>query len=446
MHTDNMPTRTSLWAVAMLGALLVAEVLGWIASDSDSARAAIVCAVMALLLLPAVLRLSLRKPVWIPRLTPTYATIALSFALIGFYALVVALFRGNDRYYIAADLYHWYIELLLMAAVTLWVLGHAQPVGVARTIALYGLIVGLLGLAVVALGSVGLSTRGGHYVRSLGVLRLIIGRGTPQLLLIVVTTALWYSRYWDRATRLLLLAAWLLLLLCLAATLKRTLWISFPIAAAVAILPRRILLLVGIALLFWVPMLAVMGFVFPDLLADLLHQAANLLTYNPSFTIEETLARRGTQLQSVWPYVLDNPLGYGFGAEIYAFWTRGQTYAEVHYIHNLYAYYVLQLGIAPVVILAMLALWLAQTFFDVYDQPTAWSFCARAGLGCLIALALNGASLVPTHTIFAGFAIGVGVLGAVKCRAVRTEKAKSTAVRGAQLPAPAAAPAPECSA
>ncbi|MCC6680709.1 MAG: O-antigen ligase family protein [Phycisphaeraceae bacterium] len=400
----------------LLAAALVGEVLGWVLLEGDAARALLVTLLLGPFLLAAAWRVLRNRPVTFPRLRPGHVGVLVVWAGIGVAALVIAMLSLNAPYYIAADLYHWFVEVLLVALLTAYVFGRGSASDAAWITAVTGLIVGLVCVATFVLGSLQLTKGGTHFVANLGVARLIVGRGTPQLMFLIVTAALWWHRSWDGRTNLALTLAWLLLAVAMAATLKRTLWLSFPVAALWVILPRRWLLagLLGMA-----PVLVLAGCVYaamPESINQLAQRAADALTYNPSFTVEETLARREAQLQSVWPYIVDQPAGHGLGASVFAFWTRGQTYDDVHYIHNFYAYYGLQLGVGLLLLTMLSAGWLGWTWLNQPGQKGDWGFATRAALGCLVALAINGMSLVATHTVFAGFALGLGLAGAAKLR------------------------------
>ncbi len=405
----------------LLAAVLAGEVLGWVLLDSDTTRALLVTLLLGPFLLAAAWQVLWNRPVRLPRLRPAHVCVLMVWAGVGVAALVIALLYQNTPYYIAADIYHWFVEILLVALVTVWVLGRGEASDAAWIVVMMGLLVGVICVVTFLLGTLQLTHGGTHYVGNLGVARLIVGRGTPQLMFLIVTAALWWRKSWDKRTNRLLVLAWLLLAVALAATLKRTLWLSFPVAAMWVILPRRWLLagLAGLA-----PLVVLAGCIYvamPRTINWMAQRAANALTYNPSFTVEETLARREAQLQSVWPYIVDQPSGHGLGASVFAFWTRGQTYDEVHYIHNFYAYYGLQLGVGLLLLTLLLAGWLGWTWLNQKGDEGVWGFATRAALGSLVALAINGMSLVATHTVFAGFALGLGLVGTAKLRSAANQ-------------------------
>jgi hypothetical protein len=416
MPRGKVPGVVSMLLLAML---LVSEIVGWMAFGGNAMRVGLVIGVLMLGLVPVALCVAQNRPVWLARLCPIHVVILSGLMAVGLAALGVALWRGNDPYFIAADAYHWFIEGLAMAIITAAIFGRASAGDAARAVAIIGLLVGLTCLVAFTLGTLRIFDGGTHFVNNLGIARLIVGRGTPQLMIIIVTAAAWRCRRWDAMTRCLLLVAWAVLALALAVTLKRTLWLSFPIAAAAAIMSRRWLLYIVAATVAFGPVIAVAAMFMPQTVGQIAQGTAETLTYNPGFTIAETLSRRSEQLQSVWPYIIEHPGGHGFGASVFAYWSHGQTYAQVHYIHNFYAYYALQLGVGLLMVVVLLTGWLGWTWLREDERTSDWGFAVRGALGCLVALAINGMSLVATHTLFAGLAIGLGIIGSAKLRQER---------------------------
>lgn len=398
----------------LLAAVLLSDVAGWVIFRGDAARAVLITTLLLGGLGFVILWAIHGGTATLPRLGVTQTAVLLAATLIGGLGFMLAVLWHNDPYYVAADLYHWFVEGLVAVVVTAAILGRGTAQDAARAVAVIGLLVGAVCVAVFVLGTFRVVSEGTHYVNNLGIARLIVGRGTPQVILLAVVAAAWRADRWDRATRLLLALAIPLLLFGLAVTLKRTLWLSFPIAAACAVLPRKWLAggAVGGALLAVAALVLVLA--LPRTTDRLLTGAAGVLTYNPGFTVQETLARRSEQLGSVWPYIVEHPYGHGLGASVFAYWTRGQTYADVHYIHNLYAYYALQIGVVPTLLLLLLAGLLMWRLARQDDRADDWGFAARAGLAGLVALLINGVSLVPNHTFFAGFVVGLGMIGSAK--------------------------------
>lgn len=398
----------------LLAAALVGEVAGWVVFTSDPPRAGLVTMLLGgglWLLLLWVIHGGVAR---LPRLGAVNSAVLLIVTVIGGAATALAVLQHNDPYYVAADVYHWFIEGIAAVLVTAAILGRGTAQDAARAVAVIGLLIGIVCVTIFTLGTLRITSEGTHFVNSLGIARLIVGRGTPQMILLAVVAALWRANRWDRVTRVLLAIALPLLLIGLAVTLKRTLWLSFPIAAACAVLPRKWLFGGAVMSCVVVPVIITVALLLPQTTEQVLRTAASGLTYNPSFTVEETLARRGEQLGSVWPYIVEHPYGHGLGASVFAYWTRGQTYAEVHYIHNLYAYYALQLGVLPLLFVLLLAGLLMWRFARQDDAADDWGFAVRAGLAGIVALLINGMSLVPTHTFFAGFMIGLGMIGSAK--------------------------------
>src|SRR5690606_6665136 len=93
------------------------------------------------------------RTVTLPRLRPTHVAALLGVALVGVIALALALARGNNPYYVGADVYHWYVEGVLVALVTVAALGRGSARDAARGVAVVGVLIGVVCVATFVLGT-----------------------------------------------------------------------------------------------------------------------------------------------------------------------------------------------------------------------------------------------------------------------------------------------------
>jgi hypothetical protein len=215
--------------------------------------------------------------------------------------------------------------------------------------------------------------------------------------------------------RLIRMLALVMLLLALAFTLKRTLWLTFIGASLFLFLPKRFLKIGLIS----VPVvaLAIWGLFlyFPNFAWGLVKGLASTITYNPNYTVEDSLAERVQQLVSLRQY-FGNPVGYGFGAQFYAYWSGGNTYGFVHYIHSLYAFNVLQLGYAGVTLFVIAYSVLLKDLWAEIGRRTDLEWLARGTFAATLSVLVTGLTLISTHTVFNGLVFGLGLTVAVKAR------------------------------
>ena len=118
---------------------------------------------------------------------------------------------------------------------------------------------------------------------------------------------------------------------------------------------------------------------------------------------------RYEQIGLVAGYLFGQPWGHGLGAEFLTYWPSENTYGYVHYIHNLYVYYLLQLGYLGCLLLFssyLIVMWLLWRRIDQGD-PLDWA--VRAGLAAILSVLVPGLTMVSLHSAFAGFVIGFGV-------------------------------------
>jgi hypothetical protein len=118
---------------------------------------------------------------------------------------------------------------------------------------------------------------------------------------------------------------------------------------------------------------------------------------------------RHEQLSLVAGYVFGEPFGHGLGAEFLTYWPSENTYGYVHYIHNLYVYYLLQLGWAGCLLLFSsyaLVLWM---LWRRLDRDSEMDWAVRAAFAGILCILVPGVTMVSLHSVFAGFVLGFGV-------------------------------------
>jgi O-antigen ligase len=326
-------------------------------------------------------------------------------AIVGAWGVFLALAHANEPYYLLADAYHWFVELVLIALITIWALSRSDAEQIVTIIAIFGLVQGVVGLITFWLAVNGI-VPGAHLVPSVGIWRFDAIRGFPEFMLIPVTAALIGADVRKIWLKGLLWLAFASLIIILILTLKRTLWVSYALAVVLLLAPRLMtLLIVGTTLLFAVVLIEYS--LDPRLLAE----SFEFLTYNPNNP--DSFSGRLAQIYSVLPHIAEEPLGHGFGTKVEAYWPRRDIYGFVHYIHNLYLSYTLQLGIGGMLVIAMVGGWFFWRHWSLLQHRTEWQWIIRGGLASLFALAVNGLMLISTHTVFAGFVIGLGMVAIV---------------------------------
>lgn len=393
----------------LLGLALTVELIAFVFFESDAIRGAAVGVLLFLLAAIGLLSWVFRGQAHEMRISPYLAAWSV-IALVGAYGLVLAGMRGNNVYYIAADLYHFFVELLLGAAVASWALGDVSAKRMARWTGLIGIVLGVIGMALIALSAVGVQFGGGNLIAGSGLFRLELGRGFPITALIFTTAALFSKRQWDRRTRLLLVAAFVVLMIDLVFTFKRTMWLAYLGAVFLIRAPRRWIMIAGAGIVMAVAAFALIAKIYPGFLVALGGVIGDALTYNKSYTIEDTIQERLFQYLGLLPYIRANLLGYGFGAEFSTYVPTLKHFDRVHYVHNYYLYHLLQVGLPGVAALFGTWLWYMRRLWAVCSEPSDFRWVVRGALAATAVLAVSGFTLVSTHTIFAGYTVGLGVI------------------------------------
>ena len=398
----------------LIASLMLAEVVVCLVTDSDTIRAAVVSTVLAIFLFFAFAQACLRGQFKVPKATGATSILLLLFAA-GMYGTLLGLVRRNDYYYLAADVYHWWIELFFVAYITFVVARHISSASLIKSIVSISFILGAVTICFVILGTLGLTSAGGHMVAAISIWRLDAGRGFPMLLLLVLVATFRSKEPLPVNWRTLRTLAMLLLLVTLFLTLKRAMWLTF-VCASMFIVMRKVYL--KLALVFApIVVVAVLGFVvvYPNAALALLVRFAQSITYNPNYTIEDTLGERIQQIVALVPY-MKNLVGYGFGAQFYTYWPGQNTFGFVHYIHNLYVYTYLQTGIGGVLSYAAAYWLLLKGLWKQIGSKSDYEWMARGCFAATMAVLVTGLTMNSAHTVFNGLIFGLGLVIAVSAR------------------------------
>ncbi len=402
----------------ILLAILSAEILASIASDSDALRAAAVSLVVGPTLLLLFFSWCMAPSLNLKKYVVKPLVMATSMVAVGVYGMAIAVLRHNSMYYLAADVYHWFIELLLMTAITIWAVARSQPIGIAIALAAHGIILGGMGLFTFVAGTAGFPVHGGQIVSNLHIWRLELSRGFPMLPLLFTTAALFIRKRdpWPKQVRVLLWIAFAIYLPGLVVTLKRSMWLCYLGGVVLLFLSKRKIMWGAIIGLVSIPIIATFVVLFRDAIMSALVGMADLLTYNPSYSVEDTLGERVKQILTMLPYLAKNMYGYGMGAQFYGYWPGENTFGVVHYIHNLYIYYLLQIGLPGTGMMFFLLVWLLWTLLSHMGRDQEWEWILRASFASVTAMAVNGMVLVSIHTCFAGLVVGLGLMAYIRVR------------------------------
>ena len=398
----------SLWPVATIGLVLTGEVAAEVLLVPDAGRAAILSALTAMTLFMTLLRTLVVDGPYVPRSVIRLVAVLAPVIFVTVYGYGIAVARGNDAYYVAADLYHLILEVGLIALLTVWVMHRRSERDVHVLVIGIGLATGGVAFGGSLLGAAGLIETGGHFVESVGLWRMFAGRGFPLVPLVLCTALVASGRVSTRLRPWLWLATGILFI-DLVLALKRAMWLTY-----LGVLPilfwraatLRVLLLGGVIAL---PAVLVATILRPDIVLSVFYFLNSLLTYNPNYTILDTLMERYEQIELVAGYLFGQPWGHGLGAEFLTYWPGENTYGYVHYIHNLYVYYLLQLGYLGCLLLFssfVIVMWLLWRRIDRGD-PLDWAL--RGGMAAILCILVPGLTMVSLHSAFAGFVVGFGV-------------------------------------
>jgi len=163
---------------------------------------------------------------YFPRCVVRLVAVLAPVIFVTIYGYGIAVARHNDPYYVAADLYHLILEIGLVALLTVWVLDRRRERDLQVLVIAIGLATGAMALGASILGAAGLIEGGGHLVESVGLWRMIGGRGFPLVPLVLCTALLASGRVSPRLRPWLWLASGLLFI-DLVLALKRAMWLTY---------------------------------------------------------------------------------------------------------------------------------------------------------------------------------------------------------------------------
>jgi hypothetical protein len=330
---------------------------------------------------------------------------------LGFYGLIVGYFRELNLYYLAADVYHWFFELLLVAIITYNLVCKLNDEILIKIVLYVGLLMGCLGIIFEIMALAQVVNTGGNFVASLGFWRMHAGRGFPEILLILVAATYCANIKLTRTLSCIRTIAMITLFLDLIFVLKRVMWLSSVLAFAILFSRRKLLKYIIFCciscIVIFTSTITSKGRELILFISDKLW----FLNFNVNYSIEETLSERLMQMVSLRTYLQDNLFGHGFGAEYYTYATDINSYDYVHYLHNLYIYYILQFGYVLSTLFFLSLLYIVFRNYKWILQRSEYSWRYSAALACLLAIMFNGITLVSTHTIFFGVVIGVATFG-----------------------------------
>jgi hypothetical protein len=324
----------------------------------------------------------------------------------GVWGACAGLVYHNEVYYLAADAFHWYFEILFIGFLSYTVFCRMAPGQMIGQLARGSALLGGVGVVIWLVGTLGGPIHAGGMVPTLGIWRLELARSFPFLPLIVTLGALTSPVPQSPSTRKCLWCANVLLVVCLAVSLKRTQWIAVLGVLPILFGPRRLLRPFLVAGFASVTIAAVMVALWADKLYTAVPEIVdNKLTYNSHWTVQDTLSSRSLQYEGLLDHV-NRPLGHGFGATFRTWIPIKRYVAETHYVHNMYLYYGLHLGVG--VLLPLLALGkLMADLWRVIARCGPWEWGARTALASLLAAGAGGLTLVPTHSAFSGLILGL---------------------------------------
>lgn len=352
--------------------------------------------------------------------------------------LVVGLLRGNDPLLAVGDFFHFAIEIVFFFLLAYAVLGSRAEIQL--FIRLFLAITLLLGVVILLLyaSNAIVGTPAGS-LRADGLFQLQLGPSFPlaHFLFFIVLLVCEHGKL----RSLLLLACTLLLLFALALTFKRTFWIASVLSlACVYWLARRrraktrftarLNLVLPAVLLICV---AVAGGVAADRYAQARLGLNIVDTLSVRFMAlfgDHSVAVQGRwqQYQDALDLMARNPLGYGLGSE-FNIYNPGRVVLElsqgkytkvvadrVHYVHNVFLHYGLQLGVLGALVYYAAVgwfLWSVQRSLRVAELGLDRSVLLGS-FAAVLGLILAGATTVASNThyisLFMALAMRLGTL------------------------------------
>lgn len=316
------------------------------------------------------------------------------------YGVLRAIYHGNDQYYLLAELYHWFVELTLVAIVTRLAL-TGTPADSAKVMIIACFLVGSFTAMLVAGCYAGIVPGGGYFQAGSLFWHLKAGVNFPQVPLMLALLALFRCSSIGNSYRAM---GWIGVVSCgvlLVLTLKRTMWLSTIGCIACAMLPKGQIRQAAT----WISLLGIIVIAGVIARGSEVFGLLDFMTYNDAYSVSDTMEDRTNQLSDA--VRLFSTAGEGLGAEVDIYKVNINKVDRVHYIHSLYVYQIVQFGIPIGVAALLLLFWMTLNVLSQSNRPAVNDWRADAGLACLLAVAINGVTLVSLHSAFAGVAFGV---------------------------------------
>ena len=321
--------------------------------------------------------------------------------LTGAFATLIAGIGNNSLYYVLADIYHWHIELILVSFFTASILVLMDEYRIIQLLIYASLISGVFGCFFLFLSYSGLINTGGHMVKAIDMWRLTATRGFPEYSLIFLTATYLFQGSLSDKLYLLRTISMCILLILLIFTLKRVAWISYFLSLPIIFLSRRLLKTIIKAGCILLPVMIFIILNYPMHVIFFISNLLDFLTYNPNYTVFDTLMDRVRQFTELYPYMKNNSIGYGFGAAYD--YKPGEV---VHYVHNYYIYYFLQLGYLGMASLLLITAAIFKKSYNILCTTFRFKWINRLSLAVLFVMLFNGLTLLSTHTVFCGIGYG----------------------------------------
>jgi hypothetical protein len=387
----------------------------------DTIKAVVVCAVSALVMLFAgfdIIYQARKRASDHPTSMRIWFQTAAWLGGIGIFALALAAAWRNEIYYIGADIYHWFVEFLLISFLGVWACSSYSSLTISRAFSKTFLLLGCTGIAIVVLGIMGFTVGGGHAVEGFALWRIELGRAFPIVPLVLVCSCFLFAPWHHHRLPVGILATVFTLLICLVFTWKRTQWAMSLCCLGTLVLlmlPKRMISFAPLFFMLFGVCLWAFHITSPRTIPHLVYELKEMVTYNDNWTIDQTIDTREAQVTETFRVAAREPLGHGFGAEIQILTPNGKSVEKLHYVHSLYAYYALQFGVpgclAATGVLGVLML----SLYRAVGMNEEAQWFVKGALVSWIALAGSGLMLVSIHTVFSGVVLAISIVGLARC-------------------------------
>jgi O-Antigen ligase len=337
---------------------------------------------------------------------------------IGVFALALAAGWRNEVYYVGADIYHWFVEFLLVSFLGVWACSSYSSLTISRAFTNTFLALGCMGLAIVVLGISGFAVGGGHAVEGFAMWRIELGRAFPMVPMILVVACFLFAPWHHHRLPMKTLVTVGILGICLIFTWKRTQWAMTLCCLAslvMLMLPKKAISLAPLFFMLFGACLWAFHITSPRTIPHLIADLKEMVTYNENWTIDQTMDTREAQVTETFRIAAREPFGHGFGAEIQILRPDGKSVEKLHYVHSLYAYYALQFGVPGCLVATGVLGVLMLSLYRAVGMNEEAQWLVKSALVCWVALAGSGLMLVSIHTVFSGVVLALSVVGLARC-------------------------------